>query len=383
MEKRLVRDYVLRRLAALIPTLLLASLIVFGSMRLIPGDVIDLMMAQNDIATAQDREAIEAALGFDKPLHEQYVEWLTGVLTGDLGRSLWQNTPVAEQAGCDSADHFRAGAACAAGFDLAWRADRHLFRHAPGHRWRLPGALVLTDYAGGAQLLARNAGHGFSIGVVALVAAAGIHAIFRGSDSQSLSHMLVPAIMLGLAISAVTMRMTRTMMLEVMRQDYIRTARAKGLSERTVVVRHALRNGLIPVVTLIGLQAPLLIGGAVILEQIFVVPGMGLLLLEAVFQRDYPVISGVFLVTGVGILLHQSAGRSDLRLARSADAPSVSEILLPNPVTARVGPASTGHPTLAFTRRLIREKPLGAVGGAVFLLFLIAGALADVIAPYG
>jgi peptide/nickel transport system permease protein len=99
------------------------------------------------------------------------------------------------------------------------------------------------------------------------------------------------------------MRLTRTMMLEVMRQDYIRTARAKGLGEQLVIVRHALRNGLIPVVTLIGLQAPLLIGGAVILEQIFVVPGMGLLLLEAVFQRDYPVISGVFLVVGVGILL--------------------------------------------------------------------------------
>jgi peptide/nickel transport system permease protein len=115
--------------------------------------------------------------------------------------------------------------------------------------------------------------------------------------------MIVPAILLGLSMSAVTMRMTRTMMLEVMRQDYIRTARANGVGEKLLVVRHALRNGLIPVVTLIGLQAPLLIGGAVILEQIFVVPGMGLLLLEAVFQRDYPVISGVFLVVGVGVLV--------------------------------------------------------------------------------
>jgi peptide/nickel transport system permease protein len=119
----------------------------------------------------------------------------------------------------------------------------------------------------------------------------------------NLKHMIVPAILLGLSMSAVTMRMTRTMMLEVMRQDYIRTARAKGVGEKLLVVRHALRNGLIPVVTLIGLQAPLLIGGAVILEQIFVVPGMGLLLLEAVFQRDYPVISGVFLVVGVGVLV--------------------------------------------------------------------------------
>ena len=97
--------------------------------------------------------------------------------------------------------------------------------------------------------------------------------------------------------------MTRTMMLEVLRQDYIRTARAKGLSENIVVFRHALRNCLIPVVTLIGLQAPLLIGGAVILEQIFVVPGMGLLLLEAVFQRDYPIVTGVFLIVGLVILL--------------------------------------------------------------------------------
>ena len=113
---------------------------------------------------------------------------------------------------------------------------------------------------------------------------------------------MVPSILLGLSLSAVTMRMTRTMMLEVLRQDYIRTVRAKGLGENLVVMRHALRNCLIPVVTLVGLQAPLLIGGAVILEQIFVVPGMGLLLLEAVFQRDYPVVTGVFLIVGVAIL---------------------------------------------------------------------------------
>jgi peptide/nickel transport system permease protein len=120
---------------------------------------------------------------------------------------------------------------------------------------------------------------------------------------KNLAHMIVPAILLGLSMSAVTMRMTRTMMLEVMRQDYIRTARAKGVGGALLVLRHALRNGLIPVVTLIGLQAPILIGGAVIMEQIFVIPGMGLLLLEAVFQRDYPVISGVFLVVGLSVLL--------------------------------------------------------------------------------
>jgi peptide/nickel transport system permease protein len=115
--------------------------------------------------------------------------------------------------------------------------------------------------------------------------------------------MIVPALVLGTSLSAVTMRMTRTMMLEVLRQDYIRTAWAKGLQERTVILRHAVRNALIPVITLIGLQAPLLIGGAVIIEQIFVLPGMGLMMLEAVNQRDYPVITGVFLVVGVAVML--------------------------------------------------------------------------------
>ena len=125
---------------------------------------------------------------------------------------------------------------------------------------------------------------------------------FRQDPLHNLSQMILPAIILGTSLSAVTMRLTRTMMLEVLRQDYIRTAWAKGLSESLIVSRHALRNALTPVVTLIGLQAPLLIGGAVIMEQIFVIPGMGLLLLDAVSQRDYPVITGVFLIVGVAVM---------------------------------------------------------------------------------
>jgi len=126
---------------------------------------------------------------------------------------------------------------------------------------------------------------------------------FHENPWQSLKQMALPALILGTSLSAVTMRLTRTMMLEVLRQDYIRTAWAKGLSERLVVLRHALRNALIPVITFVGLQAPLVIGGAVIIEQIFVIPGMGLLLLDAVNQRDYPIITGVFLVVGVSITL--------------------------------------------------------------------------------
>jgi peptide/nickel transport system permease protein len=297
-----MQAYIARRLLALLPTLFFASLIVFMSMRLIPGDVIDLMLAQNDVATSQDRARIEAALGLDQPLLTQYLDWVGGVLQGDLGRSLWQNTPVTEQLAATLPITFELGflallialsVALPIGIYSAMRQD------------------TTGDYVVRSFSLLMLAIPSFWLGTLVMVFPSVwwrwspplAYVPFFEDPAANLSHMLVPAILLGLSMSAVTMRMTRTMMLEVLRQDYIRTARAKGLSENLMIARHALRNGLIPVVTLIGLQVPLLIGGAVILEQIFVVPGMGLLLLEAVFQRDYPVISGIFLVVGVGVLL--------------------------------------------------------------------------------
>ena len=297
-----MQGYILRRLLALLPTLFFASLIVFVSMRLIPGDVIDLMLAQNDIATSQDRARIEAALGLDQPMLVQYFDWVGGVFSGDLGRSLWQNTPVVDQLWATMPITFELGllallvaltVAIPIGIYSAMRQDS------------------AGDYIARSFSLLMLAIPGFWLGTLVMVFPSVWwrwsppleYTPFFIDPIANLSHMIVPAILLGLSMSAVTMRMTRTMMLEVMRQDYIRTARAKGVNESLLIVRHALRNGLIPVVTLIGLQAPLLIGGAVILEQIFVVPGMGLLLLEAVFQRDYPVISGIFLVVGVGVLL--------------------------------------------------------------------------------
>lgn len=297
-----MQGYIARRLLALLPTLFFASLIVFVSMRLIPGDVIDLMLAQNDIATSQDRARIEAALGLDQPVLVQYGKWMAGVMQGDLGRSLWQNTPVTEQLANTLPITFELGllalivaltVAIPVGIYSAMRQD------SPG------------DYIARSFSLLMLAVPGFWLGTLVMVFPSVWwrwsppleFTPFFDNPIANLNHMIVPAILLGLSMSAVTMRMTRTMMLEVLRQDYVRTARAKGLSENMMVARHALRNGLIPVVTLIGLQVPLLIGGAVILEQIFVVPGMGLLLLEAVFQRDYPVIFGIFLVVGVGVLL--------------------------------------------------------------------------------
>ncbi len=297
-----MQAFIIRRVLALIPTLIFASLIVFVSMRLIPGDVIDQMMAQNDVATSADRARVEASLGLDQPMYIQYFRWVGGILRGDLGNSLWQNTPVTRQLAETLPITFELGllalivaltVAIPIGIYSAMRQD------------------TAGDYIARSFSLLMLAIPSFWLGTLVMVFPSVWwrwsppleYTPFFENPIANLSHMIVPAILLGLALSAVTMRMTRTMMLEVLRQDYIRTARAKGLAENLVIARHALRNGLIPVVTLIGLQAPLLIGGAVILEQIFVVPGMGLLLLEAVFARDYPVISGIFLVTGVAILL--------------------------------------------------------------------------------
>jgi peptide/nickel transport system permease protein len=297
-----MQAYIIRRLLALIPTLFFVSLIVFFSMRLLPGDVVDLMLAQNDISTGQDRARIEAAMGFDQPMYTQYFRWLFDVFRGDLGRSLWRNTEVTEQLWARFPITFELGflalavalsVAIPIGIYSAIRQD------------------TLGDYVTRSFSLVMLAVPSFWVGTLVMVfpsvwwrwAPEIEYTPFLDDPVKNLSHMLIPAIVLGLSLSAVTMRMTRTMMLEVMRQDYVRTARAKGLSESVLVVRHALRNGLIPIVTLVGLQVPLLIGGAVIMEQIFVIPGMGTMLLEAVSQRDYPVVSGVFLVLGLGVLL--------------------------------------------------------------------------------
>jgi peptide/nickel transport system permease protein len=299
-----MQAYIVRRLLALIPTLFFASLIVFVTVRLIPGSVIDLMLSQNDISAGKaSREQLISALGLDKPMWEQYGRWMGGILLhGDFGQSLWQNTPVSELLQARLPVTFQLGfmalivalsVAIPIGAYSAIRQD------------------TTGDYVGRSFSILMLAVPSFWMGTMVMVFPSiwwgwspEVKFIpFRQDPLHNLSQMILPAIILGTSLSAVTMRLTRTMMLEVLRQDYIRTAWAKGLSEKLVVSRHALRNALIPVVTLIGLQAPLLIGGAVIMEQIFVIPGMGLLLLDAVNQRDYPIITGVFLIVGVAVMV--------------------------------------------------------------------------------
>jgi peptide/nickel transport system permease protein len=299
-----MQAYLARRLLALIPALFFASLIVFVIVRLVPGNIIDMMLAQNDVgADKLSRDQLISTLGLDRPMWQQYFHWISGILLhGDFGRSLWQNTPVAELLGARLPITFQLGfmalivALCIAlpiGIYSAIRQDT-----AGDYLTRSFSILMLavpSFWMGTMVMVFPSIWWGWSPRVNFVP--------FTEDPVQNLKQMILPALILGTSLSAITMRLTRTMMLEVLRQDYIRTAWAKGLSENLIVTRHALRNALIPVVTLIGLQAPILIGGAVIVEQIFVIPGMGLLLLDAISQRDYPIITGVSLVVGLSVML--------------------------------------------------------------------------------
>ena len=298
-----MQGYVVRRILALIPTLIFASFIVFLTVRMIPGNIIDLMLSQNDVsASKQTRADLEMTLGLDQPVYIQYFRWIGALLfQGSLGKSLWTNTPVMDEIVHRLPVTFELGlmgllVSLVVGIPIGVYAA--LKQDSVG------------DYVLRTLSILALAIPGFWVGTLVVVFPSiwwgwspSVKYVTLWQDPIAhLGQLVIPALILGKAFSAVIMRLTRTMMLEVLRQDYIRTARAKGLSVSTMVTRHALRNSLIPVVTLVGLQAPLLFGGAVILEQIFVIPGMGLLLLEAVGSRDYPVITGVFLVIGVAVV---------------------------------------------------------------------------------
>lgn len=299
--------YTVRRLGALALTFLIMTTIVFACIRLVPGSAIDLMVESADIATAGSEQAarrqLEHALGLDRPIHVQYLSWLTELLTkGSLGRSLWNGTSVTEEVLSRLPITMELGGlaillslviAIPVGAYAAVRQDTPFDYIA---RWT---AIVVmakpTFWLATMVVVLPSIWWGWSPDLV--------YVRFTEDPLRNLYQNLVPAAIMGIGLAAFTMRMTRAMMLEVLQQDFVRTARAKGLPERTIVVRHILRNALIPVVTLVGLELPLMFGGAVIMEQIFSIPGMGLLLLEAAGRRDYTIVVGVFLVVGAAVLI--------------------------------------------------------------------------------
>ena len=289
----MIRRYALKRLLVAIPSLLIATVIVFSLSRLIPGDVVTLMMQENQYA--QSLEEMREKLGLNRPIYLQYFEWIGRAVRGDLGESLYSSRPVIQELARRVPVSLELGAVAV------------FFAVLMG----VPiGVLSASRQDSAEDYIARSGAilglsvPGFWLGTLVVV----LPAIYFGWSpsikfipftSDPWGHMvqfLIPGFLLGIASAASIMRLTRTQLLEVLRQDYVRTAWSKGLGERVVVLKHGLKNALIPVVTVLGIQIAQVLSGTVIFETIFGLPGMGRFLFDAITERDYPVIQGINLV---------------------------------------------------------------------------------------
>lgn len=311
-----MRSYIMRRFGLIIPTLILVTIITFLMVRFVPGSILDLMigdMPPEEGLTYEEMKAeLEARLGLDVPVYTQYARWVGilpqkdggfhGMLQGDLGESLWTRRPIVDEILSRIPISLELGiialttamlVAFPIGIYSAIRQD------------------TIGDYISRSFAIMCIAVPGFWIGTLVFVLPSiwwnwtpPVEYIPIGKDfSKNIAQFIIPGIIMGTQMAGSTMRMTRTMMLEVLRQDYIKTAWAKGLKERAVIVRHALKNAMIPVITIVGGQVPVLIGGSAIMEQIFVLPGIGQYMVNAIGQRDYAIISGINLMMASVLLI--------------------------------------------------------------------------------
>jgi peptide/nickel transport system permease protein len=294
--------YLFRQIALAVPALLGVVLITFLLMRAVPGDVVTQLVGLEANVTVERRAELRRMFGLDLPVHVQFGQWGAAVLRGDLGRSL------------------RTGRSISGDLALRFPVTLQLTLMS------LLIALVIAIPLGVLAAVMRGTVVDYLMSVVALLGLS-IPAFFLGilfillfslrlgwlppagyvpfveDPIQNLRHMLLPALSLGMVLAAATTRIVRSTMLEVLGRDYVRTARAKGLTEQTVTFRHALRNALIPVITVVGLQFGTLLGGAVIIEQVFSLPGVGRFALEGINLRDYPVIQGAVLLIAAAFIL--------------------------------------------------------------------------------
>jgi peptide/nickel transport system permease protein len=297
-----VGPFLARRLLHLGPVLLGVSVVVFMVLHLAPGDPAEIMLGAN--ANKEDLASLRTQLGLDQPLHIQYFTWIGHVARGDLGRSIWMKRPVLGEV----LERFKAtllltGTALflstlggiTLGIVSATRANSLLDR------------LSAVASLFGASMPV------FWLGIVLMVVfslwlgwlpASGMYAPYGGGGLRDLlAHLVLPAVTLAAASVTIIARLTRATMLETLGQDYVRTARAKGLGERMVVWRHALKNALIPIVTVVGVQAGYLLGGAVLTETVFAWPGVGTLVVQGILARDVPLVQGGVLVIALSFVL--------------------------------------------------------------------------------
>lgn len=292
--------FVVRRLVQMVPVLFFVTVIIFVLINLVPGDAARLFLGEE--APPDALAALRHQLGLDQPLYVQYLRWVGGMLRGDFGYSFKDHRPVletllqkvpvtAELAGVSLLISWMV--AVPAGAIAAWRQRS------------------VADYGVSAVALAGLSFPNFWFGIM-LIYLFAVHLRWLPASGfvpltqdpgRNLRTIVMPAVVLGLVLAAVVMRQLRSSMLEVMSADFVRTAKAKGLGERVVLIRHALRNAVIPVVTVMGLQMGTLLGGAIITETIFAVPGLGQLAVTSIYGRDYPMLEGVVMFSALAILL--------------------------------------------------------------------------------
>lgn len=297
-----MRAYTIRRLILLIPTMFIVTIVLFLVIRLMPGNVIELMVMQHTQEQAGeinlDEAMVREMMGLDKPIHVQYIDWVSGIfLRGDFGKSLWTERTMTKEMKARIPVTFELGLLSVIianligipiGIYSAIRQDTWL------------------DYLGRTFAILSLATPAFWLATMLIVygsiylhwAPPIEYVPFSVNPIENLKILIIPAVLTGTAMTGGMMRYLRTLTLEVLRQDYVRTAWAKGLRERVVVIRHAMKNALIPLITMFAPQLGILIGGSVIMEQIFCLPGMGRYLLETITRRDYLLVSGTNLIYG-------------------------------------------------------------------------------------
>ena len=293
--------YILRRLILMVPVIVLVSIIAFSIILLLPGDPAMAMLGPERARDTAVYQALRQELGLDKPVPLQYLSWLGKVAVGDLGISARNQQPVTTLVAQSIGPTVQL-AISALTIALLIAIPIGIISAVKPGSW--------LDVVGTTFALSGVAIPNFLLGILLILLfalmlrwfPAGGYVPLSQNPAESLRLMLLPAFALGTGLAAVLMRQIRSAMLEVLSQDYVTTARSKGLAHRQVVVRHALKNALIPVITVIGVQVGRLMGGAVVIETIFSVPGMGKLAVSSIFFRDFPVVQAVVLILGIAIL---------------------------------------------------------------------------------
>jgi len=294
--------YIARRLILLVPLLFGLTIVVFAMMAAIPGDPATAILGS--FATAENVERLNRQLGLDEPLHVQYLTWLGNLLEGDMGRSYSLNRPVADEVfERFGATLILAGTALLLASLFGLLAGILAAVRQFGWTDRIVTFLVLIGISTPSFWLGLLFIMLFAVNLQ-LLPASGMYAVYGGGDLPDLlRHLVMPAVTLAIVAMAVIARLTRTAMLEILRQDYIRTARAKGLSERRVIYRHAFKAALVAVIPVIGIQAGFVLGGAVYIETVFQWPGIGRMLVNAISTRDILLVQGGVLVVATAYVL--------------------------------------------------------------------------------